>query len=60
MFAGKEDFKKQYKAEFMETIARPFEECTKREKYEVLAKMICSRKTCLLLFNGISVGETFR
>ncbi|MBC6680097.1 glycogen/starch/alpha-glucan phosphorylase [Zhenpiania hominis] len=43
MFAGKEDFKKQYKAEFMETIARPFEECTKREKYEVLAKMICSR-----------------
>lgn len=43
MFLGKEDFKQQYKAEFMETMARPFEKCTKREKYEVLAKMICSR-----------------
>lgn len=43
MFSGKEDFKQQYKAEFMEVMARPFEECTKREKYEVLAKMICSR-----------------
>lgn len=43
MFAGKEDFKEQYKAEFMETMAKPIEECTLREKYEVLAKMICSR-----------------
>ncbi len=43
MFSGKEDFKQQYKAEFTETMARPFEECTKREKYEVLARMICSR-----------------
>lgn len=43
MFLGKEDFKNQYLAEFMTLMARPFEECTKREKYEVLAKMICSR-----------------
>ena len=43
MFLGKDDFKKQYLAEFMTLMARPFEECTKREKYEVLAKVICSK-----------------
>lgn len=43
MFAGKDDFKEQYLAEFTQTMAKPFEECTKREKYEVLARMICSR-----------------
>ena len=43
MFASKDDFKEQYLAEFTKTMAKPFEECTKRERYEVLAKMICSR-----------------
>ncbi|MCQ4638317.1 glycogen/starch/alpha-glucan phosphorylase [Anaerovorax odorimutans] len=43
MFSGKEDFKEQYLAEVSETMAKPFGECTRREKYEVLAKMICSR-----------------
>lgn len=42
MFSSKEDFKRQYRAEFMETMARPFSECTRRERYEVLAKLICS------------------
>lgn len=41
MFSDKEDFKQQYKGEFMSIMARPFEECTQREKYEVLAKMVC-------------------
>ncbi|MCB6993382.1 glycogen/starch/alpha-glucan phosphorylase [bacterium 210820-DFI.6.37] len=43
MFLGKEDFKKRYLAECVTLMARPFEECTKRERYEVLAKMICSK-----------------
>lgn len=42
IFSSKEDFKRQYKAEIMETLARPFNECTRRERYEVLAKFICA------------------
>ncbi len=43
MFSGKDDFIKQYREEFMDEMAKPFEECTSQQKYEVLAKLICSR-----------------
>lgn len=43
IFLDKEDFKTKYKEEFVERMARPFEECSKREKYEILVNMICSR-----------------
>lgn len=43
MFSGKEDFKTQYKEEFLKRMARPFEECSQREKYEVLVKMVRSQ-----------------
>ena len=52
MFASKDDFKEQYLAEFTKTMAKPFEECTKRERYEVLAKMICSRQQSFTLKPG--------
>lgn len=43
MFLGKEDFIRQYEAEFMDVMAKPFEECTQQQKYEVLAKLICGK-----------------
>lgn len=42
IFSNKEDFKKKYKAEVMEIMAKPFSECTRRERYEVLSRFICS------------------
>lgn len=43
MFSGKEDFIRQYREEFMGEMAKPMEECTTRQKYEVLAKLICGK-----------------
>lgn len=42
IFASKDDFKQQYSAESIELMARPLDECSKREKYEILVKLICS------------------
>ncbi len=42
MFAGKEDFKIAYGAKALETLAKPIDECTTFEKYEVLAYLISS------------------
>lgn len=43
MFSSKEDFIRQYEEEFMDVMAKPLEECTKQQKYEVLARLICTR-----------------
>ncbi|MDO4746092.1 MAG: hypothetical protein Q4B18_06030, partial [Bacillota bacterium] len=43
MFLGKDDFIRQYKEEFMDEMAKPFEECNARQRYEVLAKLICGK-----------------
>ena len=43
MFLGKDDFIRQYEAEFMNVVAKPFKECTQQQKYEVLAKLICGK-----------------
>lgn len=40
MFSGKEDFIRQYKAEFRNVMAKSFEECTQQQRYETLAKLI--------------------
>ena len=42
MFAGKEDFKIAYGAKALETLAKPIDECTTFEKYEVLVYLISS------------------
>ena len=42
MFAGKEDFKIAYGAKALETLAKPIEECTIFEQYEVLAYLLSS------------------
>ena len=40
MFAGKEDFKIAYGAKALETLAKPINQCTTFEKYEVLAYLL--------------------
>ena len=42
MFAGKEDFKIAYGAKALETLAKPIEECTTFEQYEVLVYLLSS------------------
>ncbi len=42
MFAGKEDFKIAYGAKALETFAKPIEECSTFEQYEVLAYLLSS------------------
>lgn len=42
MFAGKEDFKIAYGAKALETFAKPIEECSTFEQYEVLAHLLSS------------------
>lgn len=43
MFLGKDDFIRQYREEIMDIMAKPFEDCNPQQKYEVLAKLICSK-----------------
>ncbi len=43
MFAGKEDFKIDFIKECIETMAKPPEECSNQEKYEVLVRLVSSK-----------------
>ncbi len=42
IFESKDDFKQQYSAESIELMARPLAQCSKREKYEILVRLISS------------------
>ncbi|MCI8645939.1 MAG: glycogen/starch/alpha-glucan phosphorylase [Firmicutes bacterium] len=42
MFKEKESFITHYQEEALRLLARPLSECSRREKYEVLVKMVCS------------------
>ena len=42
MFAGKEDFKLEYRAKALETLGKPIEECSDLERYQVLVYLINS------------------
>lgn len=43
MFADKDSFIREYKNEFLRSVARPFEASSRQEKYAALVRLICAR-----------------
>ncbi len=43
MFVDKDAFIREYKNEFLRSVAEPFETCDRQEKYAALVRLICAR-----------------